>query len=60
VYNCIDASLMHAIRTENGMTQPQFAKLIGVSFDTVVSWENGRIETVSARIVEQLVKLNLL
>lgn len=32
------------LRTTLGMTQSQFAKLVGVSFATVNRWENGHVK----------------
>lgn len=34
--------LVKRIRKKRGLTQEQFARLVGVTFSTINQWENGR------------------
>lgn len=37
-------------RVNSGMTQPEFAKKIGVSLSTVINWEKGRTEPNASQL----------
>lgn len=46
------------LRQHTGLTQEQFGKKIGVSYETVSRWENGRMQpsSLAMRQLEQLVQ----
>ena len=52
--NEIVASAIRKIRTDNGLSQDEFASKIGVARPTISNWENGKILPTT----EQLIKLS--
>ena len=55
----IDASSVAAVRARMGFSQARFAKLLGISVDTVQNWEQGRRKpTGAAKVLLRIAATN--
>lgn len=55
----IDAGSVAAVRTSMGFPQAKFAKLIGISVDTLQNWEQGRrAPTGAAKVLLRIAATN--
>jgi len=55
----IDASSVAAVRARMGFSQARFAKLLGISVDTLQNWEQGRRKpTGAAKVLLRIAATN--
>lgn len=54
--NELIAQRIKELRNAHELTLEQFGNIVGVYKSTVFRWENGRVETLKANIVQQLSK----
>lgn len=54
--NEIIAQRIKELRSSYKLTLEQFGNIVGVYKSTVFRWENGRVETLKANVVQQLSK----